>query len=222
MGEAGLLDNRRLIAVREAIIEWFEGNGRKFPWRNTKNPFHILVAEMLLRRTTASAVARIYDDFLSRFSNPMLLKRARLSTIERMVSTLGLQSVRAKHLHETASILVRDYEGQVPQDVAVLESLPGVGRYAAAAIANFAFECPEAMVDGNVLHLMNRVFSLDIALPTEERIWRFMTRFGGAKQDSRLYWGIIDIAALICLRKNPRCQTCPLLLNCSYPTANPK
>jgi A/G-specific adenine glycosylase len=222
MGEAGLLDSDRLVRVRKQIIKWFNENGREFSWRTTQNPYHILVAEMLLRRTTASAVARVYDDFLIRFNTPQKLKRARLSTVKRMISTLGLQSIRAKHLRETASILVKDYNGQVPKDAAALSSLPGVGRYVAAAVSNFAFGTPEPMVDGNVLHLMNRVFALGFESPMDEMVWDFMTRFGGKTQDSRLYWGIIDLVALVCLRRNPRCQTCPLLQNCSHFVANPK
>ena len=222
MGEAELLDSELLDAVRERIIKWFSNDGRDFPWRSTQNPYHILIAEMLLRRTTASAVARIYDDFLTRFDTPQKLKQARISTIERMVSTLGLQSVRAKHIHETALILVRDYNGEVPPDSAVLESFPGVGQYAAAAVSNFAFGNAEPMVDGNVLHLMNRIFELGFAQSSDKRIWQFMQRFGGEKQDKRLYWGIIDLVALVCLRRNPRCQKCPLSQNCRYSAANPK
>ena len=215
MREAELLNQNHLATVRELIITWYNEEGREFPWRNTKDPFQILIAEMLLRRTTATAVARVFNPFVARFDSPLKLKRARISTVETMVASLGLQTMRAKHLQETAAMLVEDHKGQVPKDTKVLESLPGVGRYAAAAVSNFAFQMPVSMVDGNVLHLVNRVFALDFGSPSDEKLWRFMDDFGG-KQDHRLYWGIIDLVSLVCLRRNPRCETCPLAQRCSY------
>jgi A/G-specific adenine glycosylase len=215
MREAELLDRNHLTTVRQLIIAWYNEEGREFPWRITKNPFQILIAEMLLRRTTATAVARVFEAFITRFDSPLKLKHARKSTVETMVATLGLQSIRAKHLQDTAAMLVEDHGGKVPKDMEVLESLPGVGRYAAAAVSNFAFEMPASMVDGNVLHLMNRVFDLAVESPVDEKIWEFMDDFGG-KQDSRLYWGIIDLVSLICLRRKPRCGTCPLAQRCIY------
>ena len=108
-------DARKNTSVRKRVINWYEQGGRRFPWRNTTDPYHILIAEILLRRTTASAVLRVYTDFIHRFDSPNRLKRARESTIAQALSSLGLQDLRAKQLKETASILVKDYNGIVPR-----------------------------------------------------------------------------------------------------------
>ncbi|MFQ5833730.1 MAG: hypothetical protein ACE5H4_13565 [Candidatus Thorarchaeota archaeon] len=221
MGEALTLNGERAGFVRDAIIDWYEENGRDFPWRRTTNPFQILIAEMLLRRTTATAVARVYPEFMQRFANLEQLAGARKSTIERSLSSVGLQSVRASHMQQMAKRLLKDYHGIVPRDLAALESLPGVGRYGAAAVMNFAFAAPEAMVDGNVIHLMNRLFTLGVTDPNTKPIWEFMRHFGGS-QDKRLYWGIIDLVATICLRKIPRCHDCPLSKYCDFYAVNPR
>ncbi len=91
-------------------------------------------------------------------------------------------------MQQMAKKVLKEHDGKVPGDLVALEALPGVGRYGAAAVMNFAFDAPEAMVDGNVLHLMNRLFSLGITGPTAKQIWEFMRQFGGS-QDKRLYWG---------------------------------
>jgi A/G-specific adenine glycosylase len=221
MGEAPLLNGERAEVVRNAIIEWYRRNGRAFPWRQSDDPFRILIAEMLLRRTTATAVARIYPDFIQRFDSLARLGRARKSTIERALSTVGLQSVRAIHLQRMARTVLKEYDGKIPKNLAALEALPGVGRYGAAAVMNFAFGATQPMVDGNVVHLINRIFSLGVSDPTARMIWEFMKQFGGS-QDKKLYWGIIDIVATICFRKVPHCHDCPLSEYCDFYAANPK
>lgn len=221
MGEAPLLNGRRLRLVRRRIIDWYNDNGRDFPWRRTSSPFQILIAEVLLRRTTGTAVSRIYQEFMTRFSTPEKLAKARETSIKKSLSTIGLQSIRARYMKEMAKLLLKNHDGIVPRDLAALENLPGVGQYAAAAVMNFAFNIPEPMVDGNVVHLMNRIFSLGVEAPTDRMIWRFMQTFGGS-QDKRLYWGIIDLVSTICLRRNPRCNLCPVLTYCDFFTANPK
>ena len=120
-------DARKNALVRKRVISWYEQNGRRFPWRNTTDPYHILIAEILLRRTTASAVSRVFTDFIHRFDTPHRLTRARESTIAQALSSLGLQDLRAKQLKETASILVKDYNGKVPRSNESLQSLSGVG-----------------------------------------------------------------------------------------------
>ncbi|MFX0055102.1 MAG: hypothetical protein ACFFAD_09260 [Candidatus Hermodarchaeota archaeon] len=221
MGEAPLLNGERAALVRNAIIKWYERYGRDFPWRQNEDPFQILIAEMLLRRTTATAVARIYPDFMQRFDSLARLARARKSTIERALSTVGLQSVRASHLQKMARTVLKEYDGAIPKNLAALEALPGVGRYSAAAVMNFAFGASEPMVDGNVVHLVNRMFSLGVSDPTDRMVWEFMKEFGGS-QHKRFYWGIIDLVATICLRKSPRCHDCPLPTYCDFYAANPK
>ncbi|UCH04353.1 MAG: hypothetical protein JSW05_12410 [Candidatus Thorarchaeota archaeon] len=212
-------------SVRRAILKWFRRHGRELPWRHSENPFHILLAEILLRRTTAAAVARVYPGFVRRFNEPKDLARARLRTLEKKVASLGLQSVRARHLRETAKRILLEHNGAVPQEDVSLRALPGVGRYVSAAVRNFAFRIADPMVDGNVIHLMNRLFSTGFTGPNDAKAWLFMGHFGGRKQQKQLYWGIIDLVAAVCLRGNPRCSQCPLNMYCDFlrtiPSPNP-
>jgi A/G-specific adenine glycosylase len=221
MGEAPLLNGDRLRFVRNAILDWYEGNGRDFAWRRSSTPFQTLIAETLLRRTTATAVSRIYTDFMNQFNSLERLAKARITTIERALSTVGLQSIRAHNMQKMARTLIKEHGGEIPRDITALEALPGVGRYTAAAVMNFAFGSPEPLADGNVVHLMNRVFSLGVTSPADNTIWDFMRDFGDS-QDKRLYWGIIDLVATVCLRRVPRCHACSLFKHCDFYAADPK
>ena len=201
--------------VRKKVIHWYGQHGRNFPWRNITDSYHILIAEMLLRRTTASAVSRIFSDFITRFDTPKLLAHARESTITQALSSLGLQSIRAKQLKRTASIIVKSYNSEIPKSNESLQALPGVGEYIASAVRNFAYGEPVPLVDGNVVHFISRVYGIQFTGPTDPGAWEFVTLFGGS-HESNLYWGIIDLVATVCLRQNPRCGVCPLSKVCDY------
>jgi A/G-specific adenine glycosylase len=216
MGEGPDSNSDRIRSVRRAILKWFTRHGREFPWRHSENSFHILLAEILLRRTTAAAVARVFPGFVSRFKEPSDLAEAHLRTLEKELSSLGLQTVRARHMRETARRILLEHNSVVPQEAAALRALPGVGRYISAAVRNFAFGIAEPMVDGNVVYLMNRVFSLGLSGPDDPRAWSFMGRLGGRNQQKQLYWGIIDLVSTVCLRKSPRCSLCPLSEDCEF------
>jgi A/G-specific adenine glycosylase len=171
---------------------------------------------MLLRRTTGSAVLRVYPDFISKYPSPQSLATASIPTISRVVNTLGLQKMRAKHLRAMARELQATHSGEVPVEYHDLHALPGVGRYIANAVLNFAFGIPTSLVDGNILHLISRVFGLMYSGPSDDRAWKFMDRFGGKHQDAKLYWGVIDLVAGTCLRRGPRCVLCPLSRECRW------
>ena len=205
---------------QQKIIDWYVEAGRRFPWRVRSNPYSILIAEMMLRRTTAVAVNRVYSKFMERFQDPRQLARARLHTIESMVSSLGLQKNRSQHLKMMASTLVKEYNGNVPTTLDELSSLPGVGLYVASAVINFAYLKPTPLVDGNIVHLISRVFEMKFDGPMDERAWNFMSSFDCNNNCRFFYWGIIDLVAILCLRRTPKCKDCPLSGICIWHAKN--
>jgi A/G-specific adenine glycosylase len=207
---------KRKSTFKQSILGWFDREGRNLPWRKSDVPFHILIAEMFLRRTTAVAVSKIYLSFIDLYPTPQHVAKARLSSLEKVLKPLGLQKIRARQLRKTARMIVNEHEGQIPRDYESVLSLPGIGRYTANAILNFAFKQPRTMVDGNIAHLLNRVFSSDFNGVSHERIWSLMEFLGAPKHERKLYWGIMDIVANICLRRTPRCELCPLSHVCNF------
>ncbi|MFW9794808.1 MAG: DNA glycosylase [Candidatus Thorarchaeota archaeon] len=217
MGKTANNDAKIQKIVRKRLIRWYDDQGRRFPWRKTNDPYKILIAEILLRRTTATAVSRIYNSFLKRFENPTRLARAKESTIACSLSSLGLQSVRSRQLRKMASVIVKQHSGNIPRSSTDLLALPGVGAYIASAVRNFAFGHPVPLVDGNIVHFISRVFGIEFTGQADLGAWDFMTSFGDKNQDAKLYWGIIDLVALVCLRQRPKCSMCPLSEVCKYP-----
>lgn len=207
---------KKVKHIGSQLMTWYDSFGRDFPWRHTNNPYHILIAEMLLRRTTATAVARVYPDFITHYDSPEVLAQSRLSSIAKRVTTLGLQNLRAKHLKQTATIIVNDYQSKIPPDFDKLSKLPGVGRYVASAVLNFAFNEAISLIDGNVLHFISRVFGLRFTGPEDEAAWQFMYSFGPELQHSVFYWSIIDLVGTVCIRHSPRCEICPIPELCSF------
>jgi len=207
-------------SVQESIVRWFDTNGRNLPWRTTSDPYEVLIAEMLLRRTTATAVARVYSAFIGRFEKPEQLARASVRTIASMVGTLGLQNLRARHLRQTAVHIVKEFRGSIPDTMERLVDLPGVGAYVASAVLNFAFCRPSPLVDGNTIHLLSRLFELEFAGPADRSAWDFIASFELGNQNKAFYWGIIDLVAMVCLRRAPRCETCPLHEPCLWRQKN--
>ena len=208
--------SRRKSNFKGSILRWFEKEGRALPWRRSNNPFHILIAEMFLRRTTAAAVSKVYPDFIILYPTPKHVAKARLSSLEKILKPLGLQRIRAQQLRNTARMILKDYGGQIPREYESVLSLPGIGRYIANAALNFAFNQPRSMVDGNIVHLLNRVFSSDFKDMSDEHVWELMEFLGSPIHERNLYWGIMDIVAGICLKKKPRCELCPLSSICDY------
>ena len=202
--------------IRKRVIVWYGKNGRTFPWRETTDVYRVLVAEMMLRRTTATAVVRAFSRFIQTFPTIASLAASPLEDIRECIQCLGLQTQRALHFKNMAISVKEEYNGDIISTRDTLHILPGVGRYVAAAVRNFAFGLPEPMVDGNVLHFLRRVFGVSIESPDNELAWDIMKSLGGRKQDRRLYWGIIDLVAAICLRKNPRCSRCPIEDICTF------
>ncbi|MHA2423225.1 MAG: hypothetical protein ACXAEF_00425 [Candidatus Thorarchaeota archaeon] len=210
------MDHGRSSYIRNKIIKWYRLNGRKFPWRESSNPYQILIAEMMLRRTTATAVMRVFPDFIRKYPDIRSLSLADENEIRNSIESLGLHIQRANHLKEMAVTVVTEYSGEITSVKNHLLSLPGVGPYVAAAVCNFAFGDSVHMVDGNITHLIQRVLGIAFSGPEDKLVWSIMKRLGGRKQNKHLYWGIIDMVALLCLRKNPRCSQCPLANHCAF------
>jgi A/G-specific adenine glycosylase len=217
----GFSDNDQLRRAKDSIIDWYSANGRSFPWRSTSDPYHVLIAEMLLRRTTATAVARVYPMFISRYEQPEKLANARLPTITSMIKTLGLQSIRSEHLQQMARSLTENYNGIVPTELSQLAKLPGVGQYVASAVLNFAFGKDIPLVDGNIIHLMSRVFGQSFTGTTDSRLLSLLDSFNLKEENKAFYWGVIDLVAKVCLRKSPRCTSCPLAEECVWKKNSP-
>jgi len=210
------LDIALLSKIRNKIIRWYKTNGRSYPWRETSDIYQVLIAEMMLRRTTATAVVRVYPVFMKEYPDIATLAKSNPEEIQDLVQSLGLQVQRASDLSKMAKKVVEDFGGDFSTLSDCLHTLPGVGPYVSSAVRNFALGIPDHMVDGNILHFLKRTLGVHLSGPLDKDAWLLMKRLGGRKQVKHFYWGIIDFVALICLRKSPHCSICPLSNLCVF------
>lgn len=199
---------------RRVILGWHRKNARIFGWRNSRDPYEVLIGEILLQRTRADLVLPVYEEFLTKWPTPSTLAAAPLSDIQKVIRSLGL-SHRAATIKDLAAVLVE--VGQVPENPTKLLSLPGVGPYAAHAVPIFACSKNLPLVDWVIARVLRRYFGLsaDKRPNQDSELWnraREMVRGGQARA---VWLGTLDFAASVC-KPRPLCASCPLNESCAW------
>ena len=200
---------------QEIVLEWFDQNKRDLPWRRT-TPWGVMVSEFMLQQTPVQRVLPVWEKWLAKWPTPRDLAKAKRSDVITDWGRLGYPR-RALRLHESATIIARDYKNAVPQDLTDLRSLPGVGEYTAAAIAAFAFNQSTLVLDVNIRRLFARVID-GVEFPTaspsqiERRLRTDLIPSDGAKWAA----ATMELGALVCTSKNPDCAACPLKRQCAW------
>jgi len=203
--------------IRAALLEWGRDNLRSYPWRETRDPYRILLAEVLLHRTRAIQVVPIYHRVLERYPTVYALAAARLEDLADLLRSLGLHW-RVPLLHRMAREVVNRFGGTVPGNVDMLRTLPGVGLYIAAATACFAFDQPVPILDTNTVRVLSRLFRLDVQESSRKsrKFHTVMAQLLDRDQPRLFNLGLLDLAALICVPAMPACHRCPLQSSCLY------
>jgi len=202
---------------QQQILAFWAAHGRHhLPWRKTKDPWRILLAELTLRKTTAAQSADVYLDLMA--LSPEDILAIDEDSLERMLAPLGLHRIRAGNLREIAS-RVADAGIDALRSSAFVEGLPGVGRYIANALRCYAFEEAVPAVDTNWVRMIQRVFGVRStrSRPREDRIFLdFASTLMPAERVREFSWGVLDFAAAVCAARNPKCPSCPLSDVCDY------
>lgn len=209
---------RRRVEFQGLLLAWFSASGREFPWRRTRDPYKILLAEMLLQKTDSSKVLPVYREFAREYPTVESLANARLPSIKRLIRPLGLH-YRANRLRLMARAIVSGHGGRVPTTAPELRRLPGIGPYMANAVLAVAFNQPVPIVDTNVVRIMRRVFGMRSSKARERTDGAFWSRVALTVPEDRgrnYDLALLDLGALICTARNPRCCECPVQHACGY------
>jgi len=201
-------------AVRGALGAWFQENARDLPWRRTRDPWRVLVSEVMLQQIQVKRAVPFYKRFLERFPTVRALAEAPLAEAIRAWGDLGRYR-RVVNLHRTARIVVERHDGEIPSDPEVLVNLPGIGPYTAGAVACFAYERPVAFADTNVRRVLHRAFlGAEVPEPAASGAELRSLAEGLLPADGRDAWqwnqGLMELGALVCTARKPRCEACPL------------
>jgi A/G-specific adenine glycosylase len=207
----------RLARIREGLLTWFGENARDLPWRRTRDPYAVLVSEVMLQQTQVDRVLPYYTRFLEQFPTVQALAAAPTSDVIRIWSGLGYNR-RAVNLQRAARAVVDERGGVFPDDPADLRKLPGIGAYTAGAIAAFAFERDVAFLDTNMRRVISRVNFGSESAPESEAV-----ESAAALLPPGHGWicnqALIEFGALQCTARRPACIICPLRTECAaYPT----
>src|SRR5467141_2153100 len=202
--------------VRSRLLAWYAANRRDLPWRRTRDPYRILVAEYLLQRTRIASGTPYYERFLMRFPTVQDLAAASLDDVLAVWEGLGFYG-RAERLHAAARVIVAEHAGKVPPSYEALAALPGIGPYTAGAIASIAFGIAAPAVDGNVLRVLARLFRIreDVArLVVHRRIVELAATLVSRDAPGSFNQAIMELGATICTPATPACDRCPLENQC--------
>lgn len=222
-GDTGeLLRDFPLGKLRSELLRWWEHAKRSYPWRETRDPYSVLIAETLLHRTRAQQVVPLYKLFLEYFPNVHALAKSTPEDLQRLFHSAGLQW-RWEKLHAMAAELEARFQGQIPIDFKQLTSLPGVSHYIASALRCFAFGCPDAVLDTNTIRVTGRLFGLPITDSSRRsNLFKAVLQSLVDSENPRDFnFALIDLAAMICRVKSPLHQECPLQGYCHFFQSNP-
>lgn len=206
------MKNKIAKKFQTSIVNWYASKGRSLPWRDMNEPFKILVAEFLLQKTDVEKVKAVYETFIHRWPSPQILSKARISSISKIIQPLGLH-YKASRLQSTAKAIVEKFGGEIPVEEDKLLELPGVGRYIASAVECFAFNKPKAVLDTNVIRILNRVFGIQSKKnrPRDDpHLWNFAQMLVPTNSVKEYNWGLLDYGSLVCKSKEPLCGECVL------------
>ena len=205
------------------ILAWYARAARDLPWRKTRDPYRVAVSEFMLQQTQVSRVLEYYPRFLKRFPTLEKLARAKPKAVREAWEGLGYYA-RAANLHALARVVREANGGVIPETPDELQKLPGVGAYTAGAIASFAYERPAAAVDTNVGRVLGRVFYRQPKTVNQRRLWELASKL--VPKDGKRAWrfnqAVMELGALVCIARKPRCSVCPVQSVCKYAaTASP-
>jgi A/G-specific adenine glycosylase len=209
-------DARRLN-FRRRLLAWFKRHGRDLAWRRTREPYQILVSEIMLQQTQVSRVEEYWPRFLKRFPSMSSLAKAPPRQVREAWDGLGYYR-RAANLHQLARTVVTHHDGQLPRDVSSLRALPGVGSYTAGAVASFAWEDAEPAIDTNVARVLRRVFHPQLGRGAAAERTLHQTAQALLPRRGATAWNtnqaLMELGALICTARVAHCDRCPVKTVC--------
>jgi A/G-specific adenine glycosylase len=212
------LDGEKIDAFRRRLLRWFQRNGRDLPWRRTRDPYRILVSEVMLQQTQVERVRDYYKRFIRQYPTVRDLAAARPARVRESWEGLGYYA-RARNLHAAARTIATRHQGRFPRSVEDVQSLPGVGRYTAGAVVSFAYGEPAPILDTNVRRVLTRIFVQRRAsrpAQADRRLWALAEAVIPEGQAWAFNQALMDFGATLCTARNPQCPACPMCSLCAF------
>ena len=207
---------KKASKISKLIAQWYTQNKRDLPWRETTDPYKIWLSEIILQQTRVEQGLPYYHNFLAKYPNVDRLAQASEDAVLKLWQGLGYYS-RARNLHSTAKHISLNKKGKFPGAYDEIIKLKGIGNYTASAIASFAFGEPKAVVDGNVIRVISRLFGITTAVnksSTIKHIQELAAQLLDTSNPAAHNQAMMDFGSLQCIPRNPDCSICPLNKDC--------
>jgi A/G-specific adenine glycosylase len=200
--------------LRQALLDWYAASGRRLPWRETRDPYAIWISEVMLQQTQVKTVMPYYDRWLDWFPTIASLAAADQQQVLKAWQGLGYYA-RARNLHRAAQVIVAEHGGIFPTELAIVMTLPGIGRTTAGGILSAAFNQAVPILDGNVKRVLARLVALPVP-PNKalNSLWQHSTDVLDPQQPRDFNQALMDLGATVCTPKNPACLICPWQMHC--------
>jgi A/G-specific adenine glycosylase len=205
MSRSAAIRLQTAVRFRRLLLRWYDKNQRKLPWRGERDPYRILVSEIMLQQTRVAVVEHRYKEFIAQFPTPRRLAQAREQTVLAAWSGLGYYR-RARNLRAAAKEIIK--QGEFPGTAEALRELPGIGRYTANAVASIAFGEPVPVVDGNVKRVLERIFAARFSSrgkKSEEQHWELAGVLLHKSRAGDFNQAMMELGATVCLPAQPLC-----------------
>jgi len=206
---------RRFVRV---LLRWYTANGRDLPWRRTRDPYRVLVSEVMLQQTQVSRVLPKYREWMRRYPSLRALARAPVREVREAWYPLGY-NVRPLRLRAIARTVMTQYGGRLPDSKNELLSLKGIGPYTAGAVLTFAYGKPEPILDTNVRRVLHRIFYGTRPVPDRD-LWALSGRLLPRRRAYDFNQALMDFGATVCTARAPACPACPMRRTCKAYPAN--
>jgi A/G-specific adenine glycosylase len=209
---------------RRTLLAWYRRHGRSLPWRDTSDPYHVLVSEVMLQQTQVDRVLPKYHEWLGKYPTVEALASARPADVRRTWRPLGY-NIRPSRLQAIARETVASYGGKLPDDPETLARFKGIGEYTLGAVLSFGFRKRAAILDTNVARVLYRVF-VDEGDPKSHRMKKHLWTVSRAVLPQREFYdfnqALMDLGATVCTARKPDCPRCPMKRQCAaYPWQSP-
>jgi A/G-specific adenine glycosylase len=209
--------------MQNLLIQWFKKNARALPWRkpssnrNThRDPYRVWVSEIMLQQTQVQTVVDYYQRWMIKFPDLNSLAEAKEEDVLNLWAGLGYYS-RARNMLLCAQQICGDFKGEFPKNRSEILSLKGIGEYTAGAILSLAYNLPEPILDGNLIRVFSRLYQIPFypeSKTQKEIYWEYASKWVQCKSPALVNEGLMELGALVCTPKNPRCSECPLKRKC--------
>jgi A/G-specific adenine glycosylase len=203
-------------SVTKPLLAWYKRQGRALPWRETRDPYHIWISEIMLQQTRVDTVIPYFHRFLKKYPTVESLARSDLHDVMMVWENLGYYA-RARHMHEAAKIIQHECAGKMPETWDEIIRLPGIGSYTAGAILSIAFGKRVPAIDGNVRRVLSRLFAVEDPIDsprTQRELHRLAEELLPRHASGNFNQALMDLGSLICTPKNPLCNSCPVPNHC--------